>query len=116
MISNYYQASDQIQDDEECDEAKTYQDLEINIENANRRTQCISISVASGNIRSLTNSAVAIAVNGGGRFNSASRIPSTMSSHIQINTGINGRRNRSSAFASISTRRGSEVKQREKSL
>lgn len=38
MISNYDQASDQIKHDEECDEAKTYHDLEINIEEANRRT------------------------------------------------------------------------------
>lgn len=66
MISDYDQPSDQIEDDEECDEAKTYHDLEINIENANGMTRFISFSVASRDIRSLTDGVVTIAVDGGG--------------------------------------------------
>lgn len=43
--------------------------------------------MASIDIRSSTDGVVVVvvAVDGGGCFNSASRIPSTMSSHIQIN-------------------------------
>lgn len=85
MISDCHQASDQIQYDEERDEAKTYHDLEINIENANWVTRFSSISVACRDIRRLTDGVVVAAVDGGGWFNSASRIPSTMSGHIQIN-------------------------------
>lgn len=65
MISGYDQATDQIQDDEECDEANTYHDLEINIEDANRRTRFIPITEASIIIRSLTDGAVVIVVDGG---------------------------------------------------
>lgn len=65
MISTYDQATDQIQDDEECYEAKTQHDLKINIEDANRSTRFIPISVASIIIRSLTDGGVDVAVDGG---------------------------------------------------